>query len=68
VYDLRIHHDEVIGPILRNVRALERTGLSGDGEAAQVELAEFVANLDSSATRFTERRDSARERQAARVG
>jgi acyl-[acyl-carrier-protein] desaturase len=68
VYDLRIHHDEVIGPILRNVRALERTGLSGDGEAARVELAEFVANLDQSASRFTERRDSARERQAARAG
>jgi acyl-[acyl-carrier-protein] desaturase len=68
VYDLRIHHDEVISPILRTVKALERGGLSGDGGRAQAELAEFVAELDRSATRFTERRDATRERQAARAG
>jgi acyl-[acyl-carrier protein] desaturase len=56
VYDLRIHHDEVLTPILRSLRALEVGGLSGVGEKARDELVAFLADLDRQATRFTERR------------
>ncbi|GAB1641586.1 acyl-ACP desaturase [Krasilnikovia sp. MM14-A1259] len=63
IYDLRIHHDEVLQPVLRQLRIFERTGLSGDGEAAREELAEFLADLDRAANRFTEMRDKARARQ-----
>ncbi|GGJ76167.1 acyl-ACP desaturase [Pilimelia anulata] len=66
IYDLRIHHDEVIGPILRKLRIMERTGLSADGERAREELAAFLAELDSSASRFTERREAVLARAAAR--
>jgi len=66
VYDLRIHHDEVVTPILRQLRAFERDGLSGDGERAREELAGFLAGLDNAASRFTERRDASRARAAAR--
>jgi acyl-[acyl-carrier-protein] desaturase len=62
IYDLRIHHDEVVAPILRQLRVFERTGLSGEGEAAREELAAFLAGLDRNASRFTERRDAVNAR------
>ncbi len=64
VYDLRIHHDEVVTPVLRNVRALETTGLSGDGDKARDELVRFMSELDRAATRFVERRDAVNARKA----
>jgi acyl-[acyl-carrier-protein] desaturase len=63
VYDLRLHHDDVLTPVLRQVRAYERS-LSGDGEAARDELATFMADLDAQASRFVERRDAQRARAA----
>jgi acyl-[acyl-carrier-protein] desaturase len=61
IYDLRIHHDEVLTPILRQLRVFERDGLSGDGERARDEVSEFLAGLDKAASRFTEKRDAARK-------
>ncbi|GAB7044426.1 MULTISPECIES: acyl-ACP desaturase [Catenuloplanes] len=68
IYDLRIHHDEVLMPVLRKLRVLETPGLTDDGAKARDELADFLENLDKQATRFTERRDANRARQAARKG
>jgi acyl-[acyl-carrier-protein] desaturase len=65
IYDLRIHHDEVVLPVLRNVRALEAEGLTGDGDKARDELVAFLAELDRMATRFTERRDAINARKAS---
>ena len=67
IYDLRIHHDEVVMPILRQLQVFERTGLSGDGELAREELATFLAGLNRAASRFTERRDAANARTNARA-
>ena len=67
VYDLRIHHDEVITPILRQLNVLQRSGLTGDGAKARDELATFMSGLDKNATRFEEKRDAARARTANRV-
>lgn len=67
IYDLRIHHDEVIGPVLRQLRVFERTDLGDEGEKARLELAEFLAALDVSAARFEEKRDAMRERAAKRA-
>ncbi len=67
VYDLRIHHDEVVTPVLRNVRALETEGLTGDGQKARDELVAFLSELDRMATRFTERRDKIEAAKAARA-
>jgi acyl-[acyl-carrier-protein] desaturase len=64
IYDLRIHHDEVLMPILRQLRVFERDQLSGDGESARAELAEFMAGLDAAATTFTDRREARRARGA----
>jgi acyl-[acyl-carrier-protein] desaturase len=66
IYDLRLHHDEVINPVLKKLKVLETPGLSGDGAKARDELGEFMAELDKSATKFTERRDAHQARAAAR--
>jgi acyl-[acyl-carrier-protein] desaturase len=66
IYDLRIHHDEVVFPILRNLKVLDADGLSDDGEKARDELVTFLAELDRQANRFTERRDKIRAAQDSR--
>ena len=66
IYDLRIHHDEVVMPILRQTRALERCDLGADGEIARAELVEFLDGLDCAATRFCEKREALLAKQAAR--
>ncbi|GAA2059040.1 acyl-ACP desaturase [Catenulispora yoronensis] len=66
IYDLRIHHDEVVMPILRQVRALERTDLGPTGEIARTELVEFLSGLDFAAARFCEKREALLAKQAAR--
>jgi acyl-[acyl-carrier-protein] desaturase len=68
IYDLRIHHNEVLAPVLRSLRVFDLPGLSGDGERARDELAAFMAGLDANATRFEERREANRQRVAARAG
>jgi acyl-[acyl-carrier-protein] desaturase len=67
IYDLRIHHNEVIMPVLRNLKIFETPGLSGDGERAREELAAFMSALDTNASRFEERREANRQRAAARA-
>jgi acyl-[acyl-carrier-protein] desaturase len=64
IYDLRLHHDDVLTPVLRQVRAFDRD-LSGDGDAAREELSVFMADLDTQASRFVERRDAQRARARA---
>jgi acyl-[acyl-carrier-protein] desaturase len=66
IYDLRLHHDEVVSPVLRAWRVFERTDLGPAGEKAREELAQFLAGLDAAATRFVESRDRARARLEAR--
>ncbi|MET7403100.1 acyl-ACP desaturase [Dactylosporangium sp. NPDC005572] len=64
IYDLRLHHDDVLVPVLRQLKAFDRS-LSGDGEAAREELAAFMAGLDAQASRFVERREAMRARVSA---
>ena len=66
IYDLRLHHDEVVAPILRKWKVFERTDLGPEGEQAREELAAFLAGLDAQATKFVEARDRMRARVAAR--
>ena len=66
IYDLRLHHDEVVMPVLRHWRVFERSGFGARGEEARDELASFLADLDARATRFVERREHTRSR--ARAG
>jgi acyl-[acyl-carrier-protein] desaturase len=56
IYDLRIHHDDVIMPLVRHWRILEIEGLDAEGEQARQDLAAALEALDARATRFAERR------------
>jgi acyl-[acyl-carrier-protein] desaturase len=66
IYNLRIHRDEVLMPVLRNVKALERTDLGPAGEQAREELAGLLEGLDVAASRFEQKRDAHLTRVAER--
>ena len=66
IYDLRLHHDAVVMPILKFWNVFDRTDLGPSGEQARQQLAEFMAALDAQASRFVEQRDRAQARAAAR--
>ena len=67
IYDLRLHHDDVIMPVLRHWNVFERTDLGHIGEAARDKLVTFLEGLDAQATKFVERRAENRARDAARA-
>ncbi|WP_214105104.1 acyl-ACP desaturase [Acrocarpospora catenulata] len=66
IYDLRLHCDEVLAPVIRQWKVFDVTGLDAEGEKARDELAQFMEQLDQSATRFEERRAARLARVAAR--
>lgn len=65
IYNLRIHHDDVLLPVLRHLRVLEVTGLGPEGLRAQEELGAFMGGLDAQATKFDDRRAALLARRAA---
>ena len=66
IYDLRIHHDDIIWPLLRYWKVFERTDLDPVAEKAREDLALFLGKLDASAKKFEARRAAKREQEAPR--
>jgi acyl-[acyl-carrier-protein] desaturase len=66
IYNLRIHHDDVLQPIVRHLRMLDIDGLGPEGLRAQDELGQFLGGLESEARKFEERLAARRARRAAR--
>jgi acyl-[acyl-carrier-protein] desaturase len=66
IYDLRIHHDDIVAPLLRQWGVFDLEGLDAEGEKARQELADAVAALDAAASRFVEQREAAEAKRAAR--
>ncbi|MGH3318352.1 MAG: acyl-ACP desaturase [Nocardioidaceae bacterium] len=66
IYDLRIHHDDVVMPLLRQWGVLDMEGLDADGEQARTELVEALAALDTQASKFVAQREEAAAKKAAR--
>ena len=66
IYDLRIHHDDIVAPLLRQWGIWELEGLDADGEAARDELATAVKALDAEASKFVEKREERAAKLAAR--
>jgi acyl-[acyl-carrier-protein] desaturase len=58
IYNLRIHHDDVLQPILRHLKVLDTPGLGPEGLRAQEELGLFMSGLNDQATRFDTRREA----------
>jgi acyl-[acyl-carrier-protein] desaturase len=55
IYDLRVHRDEVLMPILRHWRIFELGGLDAAADEARRRLSEHLERLDESIRRFEER-------------
>ncbi|NJP65781.1 acyl-ACP desaturase [Streptomyces spiramenti] len=66
IYNMRIHHDDVLQPVLRYLRVLDIDGLGPEGLKAQEELGLFMAGLDSEAAKLDEKLEARRARIAAR--
>ena len=66
IYDLRLHHDDVIAPVLRAWGVDDLEGLDADGEKARTELDEYLQELQRQAARFEDKREAHRARLAAR--
>jgi acyl-[acyl-carrier-protein] desaturase len=67
IYDLRLHLDDVLMPVLRQWAVFDRAGLDAEGEQAREELSAFLARTEVTAARFVERREQRRARAAARL-
>jgi acyl-[acyl-carrier-protein] desaturase len=67
IYDLKLHHDEVLAPVLKYWKVFERTDLGARGEQARDELSVFLGQLDEQATRFVTKREEAAARKAERI-
>ena len=56
IYDLRIHYDQVVMPLVKKLRIFELSGLSPAAEGARAELGRFLEEMDASARRRAGRR------------
>jgi len=56
IYDLRIHHDDVLVPVLRFWNIFERNDFGSVGERAREELIGFLGMLDERARFYEEKR------------
>ncbi len=65
IYDLRVHHDEVIWPLLNHWRLFELGHLSPSAELRRDQLDQFLTELDAQASRFEARRAAGAERTSA---
>lgn len=58
IYDLRVHHDQVLVPVLRKWRLADLDGLSDEAQCARDEIFDFLERLDANASRFEQKRAS----------
>jgi acyl-[acyl-carrier-protein] desaturase len=62
IYNLRIHRDDVVSPVLRHWKVLDMTFTSPEAQQAQAELATHLDQLESLAQQYEERLEANRER------
>jgi acyl-[acyl-carrier-protein] desaturase len=66
IYDLRVHLDDVVNPVLRQWQVFEIDRLDDEGDKAREELSEFLGGLEVAATKFVDRRAERQARKLAR--
>jgi acyl-[acyl-carrier-protein] desaturase len=66
IYDLSVHLEDVLTPVLRQWGVFDIDHLGAEGDKAREELSEFLEGLEVTAARFVERRAERQARQAAR--
>jgi acyl-[acyl-carrier-protein] desaturase len=65
IYNLRIHRDDVIAPVLRHWKILDMTFTTPEAQEAQAQLATHLDQLEQFAQQYEERLAANRERVAA---
>jgi acyl-[acyl-carrier-protein] desaturase len=65
IYDLRIHHDDVVMPLLRHWGVFELDGLGARGEQARDELDVVLSEVVAKAERYAELRSRTSVRRAS---
>lgn len=65
IYDLRVHHDEVVLPLLRHWGFWDLTGLDAAAETARGQVQDFLTDLDALACRYEQRRAEREQRALA---
>ena len=55
IYDLRIHHDDVVWPLLRHWGIFDIEGLDEPAEKTRQQLSEYLDGLDQAARRYEEK-------------
>jgi acyl-[acyl-carrier-protein] desaturase len=68
IYDLRIHHDEILWPLLRYWNVFEVQGLDPAAERARDRLAAHLAKTDRLASRFEAKRAATAANQHSAAG
>ena len=58
IYDLDLHLNEVVTPVLRAWGVFEMTGLTGAAEVHRARIATIIERTSSEAVRFTEKREA----------
>jgi len=66
IYDLQLHLEDVVAPVLRAWNIFDRTDLTGEGEKARQELADFIKAAEADVAKFIEKRDTHFDRLIAR--
>lgn len=66
IYDLRIHYDQVVMPLVKKLRIFELTGLTPAAESARAQLGTFLEEMVASARKLEERRARSEARAQAR--
>ncbi len=64
IYDLRVHHDDVVWPLLTHWGVFELESLDAVAERRREELRRFLTDLDATAARFEAKRALSLERKA----
>ena len=58
IYDMKLHLEDVVAPVLRAWNIFEREDLTGEGAAARDELGAYLQSLEADVSKFVEKRDS----------
>lgn len=56
IYDLRVHHDDVVWPLLRHWGFFDVENLDAEAEQQRAQVTEFLAGVDAMAKRYEEKR------------
>jgi acyl-[acyl-carrier-protein] desaturase len=65
IYDLRVHHDEVLWPLLRHWNFFDIEGLDDEAEKSRTQVSEFLAALDDMAAKYDAKREERQARELA---